>query len=146
MKGILRKQSEQLIHKEATSKHNEIDVAIVEYRLQLPDTLLLKDVLLTTREVEKMMRQSIGIEGISEGATLSFTIKAKTERSKLDSHDWKIADKVVLAKAHARACTVASEICTRIKKRIADCLTQIDKGIELLQFNRDREIKYLKDV
>ena len=103
-----------IICKEATEKHNEVTVAKVKYLM--PFVGFVKTPKLLNKTMFDAIMQAgqnypninFGWNNNLEGFT--FVVTTITKRSDADVHDQKFANKMVLAKANAKACTIANTI------------------------------------
>lgn len=145
MKKILNRIQEKIIHKEATGKRNEITVAIVDYQLRLvtyfPGST---DIL---HKLGKSLQTPIKIDwpGMKH-PTVVFRVKVMTERHDNDTNNWETADKVVLAKAHAKACAIAQKVYMELWEKLKSLMTEVEDVGIMLNYHELRERDFVKNV
>ena len=151
-KPILVKENPTIIRKPANGKHNEVTVAIVKYALPFASILpngvsdLSKKLIESAVEATNDFQIDVRFNHRAEAPALLFAIKAKTERRGDDVPNQELADKIVMAKADARASSLAARAVAGIRKYLAQRADALTSIIDVFQGYAARELSYIQKV
>ena len=145
MKSFLKKRREKIIHKAATGKHNEKTVALCDYQLRL--STFYPGCTELFNKMSKSLQTPIKIDwpGLKNPSVV-FSVKAMTERHGNDVNNWETADKVVLAKAHAKACAIAQKIYIELWNKLKSLMEEAEDVGIMLNYHELRERDFVKNV
>ena len=142
---ILKRVNEKIIHKGATDKRNEITVAIVRYKLRMITVMpSMSDFII---KAGKKMQTPLKIDWPGfKNPMITFDVKTMTERHDNDTNNWETADKVVLAKAHAKACAIAQKVYMELWEKLRSLMTEAEDVGIMLNYHELRERDFVKNV
>lgn len=137
------------IRKEATVKHKEVTVAVVNYAL--PINSIASPIIFCPAVVKAAKKAALGFQDIKlefngnpQALAFTFQITAKTERRGNDVHNQELADKIVIAKANSKACNTAGRVLSEVRATFAEELKRTEPIEAVFESYAIREMNYAK--
>lgn len=151
-KSILVPVNEPSFYRHAANgEHNEVTVIVAHYAIPV-NTMFGGVRNLNPVIVEKVNRamESFQVDfdfnGNMSTTAFTFTVKAKTERRGNDVHNQELADRIVTAKANAKACVVANKVVDTIIEHLLEFRRELaDIGCTLSK-HIARELEYVHKI
>ena len=150
---LIKKEPTTKVRKGVTEKHNEVTVIIAKYAMPLNNVFSNGSQALFPNMMRAAFKAAEGFQDIDFGfnrdpqtPAFIFTVKAKTERRGDDAPNQELANKIVIAKANAKAGIIAARILKAIQCYYKSEIEHLASLGNTLDNFIARELSYIQKV